>query len=287
MINIKYVSLFSFVLFLFLDYLIINNYLGLAIKKYYLKFLSLSFIFKIIIIFSLAFLLLTIFSYFEVYLINFNDFSKLFETDLYDYMSNSDDKNKSGIHDNNINNTVNLNHPRLQVSVPAGPLNNLAGAFSSTSGAALAYKAAQNFPGSPTAKIGVATGIFLGVQAGSTGMGLIYNNLTSSNNNNNNNNSQKLIDLPNTTESANSLVTVPGTNNNLDTISNLTDKFNDFPLNLLPEINQLVTAELIFLFVILNVFIAQYITKIDYNKYIPDNKLGNILKVFINRYINI
>ena len=75
MINIKYVSLFSFVLFLFLDYLIINNYLGLAIKKYYLKFLSLSFIFKIIIIFSLAFLLLTIFSYFEVYLINFNDFS--------------------------------------------------------------------------------------------------------------------------------------------------------------------------------------------------------------------
>ena len=76
-------------------------------------------------------------------------------------------------------------------------------------------------------------------------------------------------------------------NNNLDIVNNLSDRYNNFPLNLLPEINQLVTAELIFLFVILNVFIAQYITKIDYNKYIPDNKLGNILKVFINRYINI
>ncbi len=37
----------------------------------------------------------------------------------------------------------------------------------------------------------------------------------------------------------------------------------------------------------LNVLISQYITKLDYNKYIPDNKLGKILKLFINRYINI
>lgn len=61
--------------------------------------------------------------------------------------------------------------------------------------------------------------------------------------------------------------------------------FNDFPLNLLPEINQLATAELMFLFIILNIFIVKYITSLDYNKYIPKNKAGNIFKIIISRYI--
>jgi hypothetical protein len=77
-------------------------------------------------------------------------------------------------------------------------------------------------------------------------------------------------------------------NNNLNIISNLNDNrvaLNDFPLNLLPEINQLATAELMFLFIILNIFIVKYITSLDYNKYIPNNKVGNILKFFIIRYI--
>lgn len=61
--------------------------------------------------------------------------------------------------------------------------------------------------------------------------------------------------------------------------------FNDFPLNLLPEINQLATAELMFLFIILNIFNVKYITSLDYNKYIPKNKAGNIFKIIISRYI--
>ena len=68
-------------------------------------------------------------------------------------------------------------------------------------------------------------------------------------------------------------------------VTNNIDKFNEFPLNLLPEINQLATAELMFLFIILNIFIVKYITSLDYNKYIPNNKIGNILQFFINRYI--
>jgi len=40
-----------------------------------------------------------------------------------------------------------------------------------------------------------------------------------------------------------------------------------------------------FLFIILNIFIVKYITTLDYNKYIPKNKLGKILKLLINRYI--
>ena len=40
-----------------------------------------------------------------------------------------------------------------------------------------------------------------------------------------------------------------------------------------------------FLFIILNIFIVKYITSKDFNKYIPNNKVGNILKFFMNRYI--
>jgi hypothetical protein len=73
--------------------------------------------------------------------------------------------------------------------------------------------------------------------------------------------------------------------NDLNTISNLNERFNDFPLNLLPEINQLATAELMFLFIILNIFIVKYITSLDYNKHIPNNNIGTMLKILMNRYI--
>ena len=94
-----------------------------------------------------------------MYLINYNYLNKIFETDLYNYMTDNNNQNKAHVHDNNVNNTVNLNHSRLQVSVPAGSLNNLAGAFSSTTGSgdALGYKVAKNFPGSPTAKLAAGT----------------------------------------------------------------------------------------------------------------------------------
>lgn len=67
----------------------------------------------------------------------------------------------------------------------------------------------------------------------------------------------------------------------------INNNYNDIPLNLLPEINQLVTAELMFLFIILNIFIVRYINTVNYNKFIPNNKIGNILKFLINRYLTI
>jgi len=77
-------------------------------------------------------------------------------------------------------------------------------------------------------------------------------------------------------------------NNNLNILNNLNDSsvaFKEFPLNLLPEINQLATAELMFLLIIFNIYTVKYITSIDYIKYIPSNKAGNILKFCITRYI--
>lgn len=65
----------------------------------------------------------------------------------------------------------------------------------------------------------------------------------------------------------------------------INNNYNDIPLNLL--LNQLVTAELMFLFIILNIFIVRYINTVNYNKFIPNNKIGNILKFLINRYLTI
>jgi hypothetical protein len=105
--------------------------------------------------------------------------------------------------------------------------------------------------------------------------------LNADNSNNNNNKTQKFIESFYNLSSNN----VEGLNNNLNITGGINDKYNDFPLNLLPEINQLATAELMFLLIILNIFIVKYITTVDYNKYLPNNKVGNILKILINRYI--
>ena len=51
-------------------------------------------------------------------------------------------------------------------------------------------------------------------------------------------------------------------NNNLYIVNNLSDIYNNFPLNLLPEINQLTTTQLLFLFFI---FLSLKFLKIIYS----------------------
>lgn len=253
MISVKYLSLFSFLSFLILDYLIKNNYLGNSIKNNYLKFIGLNYFYIVFILTGIIFLILMLFSYSGVSLICFDN--SLFDVDLFKSMS------ESGVNNNTVkaDGTVNITQPNLSVNIPSSSLNNLAAAASLAGGGTLALKVAQQIPGGPGVKVAAGAATWLTSQALTVGVGKLLN----SNNSNNN-------------------------NNNLNIISNLNDNrvaLNDFPLNLLPEINQLATAELMFLFIILNIFIVKYITSLDYNKYIPNNKVGNILKFFINRYI--
>ena len=72
---------------------------------------------------------------------------------------------------------------------------------------------------------------------------------------------------------------------NLDFLNN---KFSDFPFLLL-EVDKLVDLELLFLIIILNIFIVKLLNKIDYNKYIPNNKRGKLLTIIIDniKIINI
>ena len=269
LIPINFLSLFSFVSFLILDYLIKNSYLGNSIKKKYSKFIDLNYFYIVFILTGIVFFILMLFSYLGVSLFCFDNSS--FDMDLFKFTGDT------GINNNTVKSDgigiVNINHHNLSVSIPSSSLNNLAAAASVASGGGLALKVVQQIPGGPGVKAAAGVATLLGSQALTLGVSKILN----SNNSNNNDNTKQLINW------------FDGlSNNNLNFISNLKDNnvmFNDFPLNLLPEINQLATAELMFLFIILNIFIVKYITSLDYNKYIPKNKAGNIFKIIISRYI--
>lgn len=154
MINIKYVSLFSFVSFLILDHLIKNNYLGQSIKKYYFQFIGLSYLSIVFIISSIAFLIFMLFSKFGldgIVLFCF-DYS-FFDNEIFHVLSDmGGDNTNSGGNTKNVNAdaTINLNHPNL--SVPASSVYNLAAAASVAGGGGLALKVMQQMPGGHGAK---------------------------------------------------------------------------------------------------------------------------------------
>jgi hypothetical protein len=232
------------------------------------------------------------------------------DSKFFKFMADASESNSNNM-DAAINNantvnadaTVNINHPKINVSVPASALNNLAAAASVAGGGGLALKVMQQVPGGPGIKVVAGAATMVTAQALTIGLGKILNQENSTNNN-----TKKLLCakqmLYNSTESnyllsptdisINQLCACGGAKQSnssfteqLHSISNaqLSEQFNNFPLNLIPEINQLATAELMFLFIILNIFIVKYINTIDFSKYFPKNKLGNLFLKLINRYI--
>jgi hypothetical protein len=181
----KILFLFSFVFFLVLDYIIKNNYFGDSIKKNYFKFLGLNYFYIVFILTGIVFFILTLFSCFGIYLISFDNF--VFDVDLFKFMSDS------GVNNNTVtaDATVNINHPRLNVSVPASSINNLAAAASVAGGGGLAIKVAQQVPGGPGVKLAVGAATMLTAQALTAGMARVFNSYDS--NLSTNNNKNKLI----------------------------------------------------------------------------------------------
>jgi len=62
---------------------------------------------------------------------------------------------------------------------------------------------------------------------------------------------------------------------------------NEFPLNLIPDVQMLLLSAVIFYTVILNVKIVEFIISKNFIKYIPNNRFGNILNRIICRYITV
>ena len=283
---IMYLPMVSMLFFIFLDFIIKEKYLGTRIYKTYMKFLNLDYLTVVIILFIIVFSLFMLLSYFNIlyiesyYLNNKNIYLLL---DNVNEATNAESSiANSGINNtNNVNAdaTVNINHPRLTVNFPASALNNVAAAVSVAGGGGLALKVMQQIPGGPGTKAVAGAAVMLTTQALTCGMVKILNMNESSSK------TKKFVEYIN--NSNYNFINGETKCNAVNIINHINDNKNDIPLNLLPEINQLVTAELMFLFIILNIFIVRYISTLNYNEYLPNKKIGNILKFLINRYLTI
>jgi hypothetical protein len=157
--------------------------------------------------------------------------------------------------------TVNVNDPNVKLSVDVNNVNNVAAAISSAGGAGVGFKLAKYIGGPPSTKILAGISTMIVVQSTTVIMSKILNNKSTS---------QDLLKR--------SLTGSTG---------DKAESLNDYPLNLLFELNNLIYGALLFLIIILNIYVAKYIANLNYDKYLPGNKLGVILNKIILRYIKI
>ena len=157
--------------------------------------------------------------------------------------------------------TVNINNGKLSVSLDR----KVADAISSSGGAAAGIQVGKYVAGPPVVKIAAGVTTAAAVQLTTTLMSKVLDT---------NNNVSKLV--------ANLLETSHGNN-----------VLNDYPLNLLVEINGLIICALVFLYIIFNIYITKYIisAKPDLVKYIPasiqNHKIGKYLDLLLNKYLNL
>lgn len=266
MLNLQFVIFFC--LAFFSDYLIRKNFFGNQIKMYYFKFLEWSYSSKFIFIFLILFSIFTCLSYLGFNLISLNP-SLSWELDFNSYMLGDNNSSNSNVINTSIeDNTVNINNPNVNLNVSsssAKAINNLAGVLSATGGATLGYNVAKSIPGSPAVKLGLGLGTMGAVQATGLVIGKYLNSQSTS-----------------TISKDNKLI------NDIVTNGIAENKFDEYPLNLLPELNTLINVEMIVMSVIFNLFLANFISNIDFNKYISnESKLGKICHILIKRYIRI
>ena len=245
-----------FILGIFTDYVIMNNYFGLTSKKWYMYFRNSFYIYIKAVLFVFFF---TIFYFFNLSIFDI-DFKDIFDISLY-----VTDKNNGINASVGTNATVNINNPDFTGTISERGINNIAAALSSAGGATAALKTAQYIGGTPTTKLAVGLGTMIVVQATTGVMAKVLNRHAGH-------------DITN------------GKGNNL--VYNLIDNsgnniLNDYPLNLLIEVNLLLYAAILFLFVFFNIYLANYLSKINYSKYIPKGNIGNMLNIVITRYITV
>ena len=248
-----------FSLAIILDHFILNNYLGPAVNKWYLYFRN-SFYVYINIVLFIIFLFIIQFLNLPTLDINFKD--------IFDISLNIAD-NSDGVNANiGTNATVNINNPHISGKFSKEGINNIAAAISSAGGATAGLKTAQYVGGTPGTKLAIGLGTMMFVQFTTAGMSKVLNHNKGNNINGKGNN---LV---------NNFI------NNSDNIDS-SNILNDYPLNLLIEVNSLLYVAILFMFVFFNIYLSNYLIKINYSKYIPKNNIGNLLNIFINRYISI
>lgn len=183
----------------------------------------------------------------------------------YPMNSNANVNVNNNVNGHTDNGQLNINHPLFNISVPKEGINNVAAALSSAGGATAGYQMAKLMGGSPAVKAGVALGTMATVQASSMIASKILNKKDDDDDDKN-----KFINF-------------------IFSDKDLSEKYDHFPLNLLPELNQLINIEIFFTLVIINVFIVRKLLSlnINFNRYLPDNAFGHFLIKMIQRYIKL
>jgi hypothetical protein len=257
-----------------------KNYLGDKVKKYYLSFGSLNFFIRYLIIFLivLCFIMCLRWGGIAIPIIDSSFINRVNDEDLYKYATNDNSSNNndnvtnSGLGEGkdkqdsiSVNAPINVNTPYFNVSIPREAANNIAAAGSSAGGASVGYRVAKAFGGTPATKLALGVGTMLGVQASTVILG---NQLNSNISKEEDKNKKLLMDL------------IPGT-------EELSNKYTEYPLNLLSQINVFINLEIFYMLFILNIYVTKLFSKIDFNKYLPNNKIGKWLSFLINRYFTI
>ena len=254
--NNTYLFCTLFCLSIILDYFIIKEHFGYNIKELYLCFRN-GFYIHIKIILFIVFLFIFIFFDF-----NWPDVDISNYIDIQLFLGN-DENNKEVIANVGTNSTVNVNDPRINFTITKQGINNIAAAISAAVGATAGIKVAQYIAGPPSIKIIAGLGTMFAVQGITAIMSKFLNR--------GNDISKNLIYsfISNNSSSSNSNI------------------LNDYPLNLLVEVNLLLYATLLFLTIIFNIYLANYVLGLNYKKYLPNNKLSATIIKIIERYINL
>ncbi len=151
------------------------------------------------------------------------------------------------------NATVNVSANDSKVSVSVNHMSRVAAAISATGGATAGIQIAKYVSGPPTVKIGAGIATAVAVQTTTVIMSKILDS------NSSNNSTTKLV-------------------GNLIDSSTGGNILNDYPLNLLTDMNTLIICALVFLYIILNIYICKYIIKKDIVNYISqNNKIGKFM----------
>jgi hypothetical protein len=162
------------------------------------------------------------------------------------------------------NNAINVNSPNVNFTISEQTIQKVTTTLTTATGVTAGVKLAQQVPSLGGKALAVAGTAFFS-QALNTGTTKILKSMKDDTDTKLN-----LINEFNT-----------GTNKNIN--------LDDYPLNLLFELDQLINVEIIFMVIILNVFITNILinnsSKID--NYIPKNLFGKVLDFIIQRFIKI
>jgi hypothetical protein len=188
----------------------------------------------------------------------------------------NEDKSVNNTVGNITDNAVNINHPNFNLSLDQGVCRTLTSIGSTAAGISAGVKLAQQFP-TPAGKL-LAVGSTTALAHVATIIGKKVLDTSSSSSNSKNyicNHISKNVEEYN--------INTELTNNVKNKIS-----FEEYPMNLLPDVLTLINLEVLGMFLFLNTFLSSKLRESQFiYKYIPDNKFGKIIEILIKRYIKI